>query len=127
VVDLTDQSVQSVDRPPIPLREVWVGLKACLVHLERRKILSLLGLEIGWLVCWVGWLFGWFIDCRVGWIIGWLLLWWMDWLVGWLVVCLVSGWFCWRVGHWVHWLVGRWVCWLFGGLVHGSFDRLMGL
>ena len=38
-----------------PLREGWVCLTAGLVNLERRKILFLLGLEIGSLV---GWLVG---------------------------------------------------------------------
>ena len=67
-----------------------MGPRACLNDLERRKILSLLGLELafwsdGQLVGrWVGWLLG----CQG---------------VGWLVGRMVS----WSVGGFVGWSVGR--------------------
>jgi hypothetical protein len=70
-----------------PLRQGWVGFTAGLVDLERRKMLSVLGLEL-WLVgCWVGQLVG----GRVSWLFGWVGQWvgWVggavSWSVGWTV------------------------------------------
>lgn len=63
-----------------PLREGWVGLTAGLVNSERRKILSLLRLEIGRLVGKLG--VGGSISQSVGWLLGWLVAWVVGWLVG---------------------------------------------
>ena len=46
-----------------PLTEGRMDHRASLVHLERRKILSLLGLENGRSD-------GWLVDCLVGWLVG---------------------------------------------------------
>ena len=51
-----------------PLREGWVGLTAGLVDLERRKILSLLGLKFGGLVAR---LVGLMVNGLTVWLVGW--------------------------------------------------------
>ena len=67
--------------------ETYYPLKrAGLVDLERKKILSLLGLELivwsdGWMVgALVDWLVG---GLGVGWLVGWCVHWWIGWLMGW--------------------------------------------
>ena len=83
--------------------ETYYPLKrAGLVDLERRKILSLLGLEL------VVWSDGWLVGALVDWLVGGLGV---GWLVGWLVGHLASGLFD-GLG-WVGWLVH----WFVGGLV----------
>lgn len=56
--------------PQYPLREGWVGSRASLVDLERRKFL--LEFEVFWLVGFIDWLVGW-------------ICWWVKGLFGWLV------------------------------------------
>jgi hypothetical protein len=63
--------------PWCPLTEGWLGSRDGLVDLERRKILYLLGLELGWLVGWlvvrlVGGLVGWLVCRLVGQLVGWV-------------------------------------------------------
>jgi hypothetical protein len=60
--------------PWCPLTEGWLGSRDSLVDLER-KLLYLLGLELGWMVClligwsdsWMGQLVVWLIGGLVGW------------------------------------------------------------
>ena len=75
-----------------PLTEGWKDHRASLVHLEKRKILSLLGLENG---------------RSDGWLVGAL----VDWLVGRWVVALLDWFFGWLVGRIVVWCIGLLVGW----------------
>jgi len=75
--------------------EGWVDLTFGLVGLERRKILSLIGLEIGWLGGWLVGRLG--VGRWVGWLVGWFVGGWIDWLFG-ILVSLAG----WLVGGWVH-------------------------
>jgi hypothetical protein len=65
-----------------------MGPTAGLVDLEKRKIWSLLGLQLT----------GWLVDGLVCLLVGWWECWWFGWVVGWLVV------------GFVHWLFGWWMC-----------------
>ena len=73
-----------------PLTEGRMDHRASLVHLERRKNLSLLGLENdrsdGWLVdCLFVWWVGGCVGGLIGWLVGWLVGGWVLWWIGWFV------------------------------------------
>ena len=98
-----------------PLREGWVGFTARLVHLGMRKTLSLVGLQIGCLLCWLG--VGRSVGRSVSWWVGYLVCSMTGGVVGTLVGWSVGGLIGWLVGGLAGWLVGG--CWV-GGLVGWS-------